>query len=219
MLESRQYDHLVAQYRLTDKAIRRSLDAVAARDSDVGDALARVGYPEPRYRPSGFETLLRIIVGQQVSVAAADTIANRLFKALKGEVSAERLLRLRETTLKKAGLSAPKVRYARCLARAILDGDLDLDGLEGLPDSEAAQQIQTVPGLGRWSAHVYLMFSLGRPDLWPHADVGAMRGLQVIKRLDARPTPREADLLAAAFAPHRSAMALLAWKCASATPT
>jgi len=207
----------VARYRLTDNGIKKSLDAIAATDTDVRRALGQVGYPESRRRPVGFETLLRIIIGQQVSVAAANAIHGRLLDALKGDVSAARLLRLRETTLKKAGLSAPKVRYTRCLARAIRDGDLDVGGLVELSDESASEQIQAVPGLGRWSAEVYLMFSLGRPDLWPHGDVGAMRGLQWIRRLDARPTAREADLLAEEFAPHRSAMALLAWKCANAT--
>jgi DNA-3-methyladenine glycosylase II len=202
---------------MTRHAIKKSLDTLAKGDRDVRRALSKVGYPDPRMRPAGFETLLRIIIGQQVSVAAANAIYGRLFKALKSDVRAERLLRLRETTLKKAGLSGPKVRYARCLARAIQSDELDLDGLEKQSDEEASETLQTVPGLGRWSAEVYLMFSLGRPDLWPHADVGAMRGLQWIRQLEVRPTAREADSLAQAFSPHRSAMALLAWRCANAT--
>ena len=78
-------------------------------------------------------------------------------------------------------------------------------------------QIQAVPGLGRWSAEIYLMFSLGRPDLWPSGDVGAMRGLQKILNLELRPTPVEADALACKYSPYRTAMALLAWRCANAT--
>ena len=207
----------MARYRMTRNAIRKAIDAVASDDRQVARALSRVGYPETRRRPEGFQTLLRIIVGQQVSVSAATAIHGRVVEALGEDLSAARLLRLRETTLKRAGLSAPKVRYARCLARAICQGELDVDGLGRLSDEEAMLQIQAVPGLGRWSAEIYLMFSLGRPDLWPHADVGAMRGLQRIRGLAERPTPKQADALAEAFAPHRSAMALLAWRCASAT--
>ena len=205
------------RYQLTNKAIKNSLDAIAARDRNVGRVLNVVGYPEARRRPEGFETFLRIIVGQQVSVSAANAIYGRVIGALGPEVSASRLLRLRESTLRKAGLSAAKCKYARALARAIREGELDTAGLRELVDDEALVQIQTVPGLGRWSAQIYLMFSLGRPDLWPSGDVGAMRGLQKILNLELRPTPMEADALACKYSPYRTAMALLAWKCANAT--
>ncbi|MEC9251662.1 MAG: DNA-3-methyladenine glycosylase 2 family protein, partial [Pseudomonadota bacterium] len=183
----------------------------------VRRALDVVGYPEARRRPEGFETFLRIIVGQQVSVAAANAIYGRLIGALGTDVSESRLLRLRESTLRKAGLSKAKCTYVRALARIIRDGELDVAALRELSDEEALVQIQTVPGLGRWSAEIYLMFSLGRPDLWPRGDVGAMRGLQKIMELEARPTIAEADELARRYSPYRTAMALLAWRCANAT--
>ena len=205
------------RYQLTNKAIKRSLDTVAARDRKVRCALEVVGYPEARRRPEGFETFLRIIVGQQVSVSAANAIYGRVTDALGHEVSVSRLLRLRESTLRKAGLSNAKCKYARALAQAIREGELDIAGLRELSDEEAMIQIQAVPGLGRWSAEIYLMFSLGRPDLWPRGDVGAMRGLQKIMEMEARPTPVEADDLAQEYSPHRTAMALLAWRCANAT--
>ena len=95
--------------------------------------------------------------------------------------------------------------------------ELDLESLRALPDEEAMAQLQAVPGLGLWSAQIYVMFSLGRPDVWPHGDVGALRGLQKIKRLPERPSAGEATLLVAPMSPHRSALALLAWRCANAT--
>ena len=205
------------RHPLTNNAIKESLDTIAARDRNVRRVLEVVGYPEVRRRPEGFETFLRIIVGQQVSVAAASAIYGRLIGALGTEVSASRLLRLRESTLRKAGLSGAKCKYARALALAIREGELDIAALRELSDKEALVQIQAVPGLGRWSAEIYLMFSLGRPDLWPSGDVGAMRGLQKILELQVRPTPMEADALALRYSPHRTAMALLAWKCANAT--
>lgn len=201
-------------YLLNAPRIRRALDAVAEQDADVARAIAVLGYPEPRRRPQGFATLLRVIVGQQVSVQAASTIYARLVAAMHDEVTPECLLRMRTTSLRKAGLSQAKARYARELARAIDRGELAIDGLSRLSDEEALLQIQAVPGLGVWSAQIYLMFSLGRPDIWPSADIGALRGLQFIKRLAERPTPKHGDLLAERFRPHRSAMALLAWKCA-----
>ena len=196
------------RYQLTNKGIKKSIDTIAVRDRNVRRALDVVGYPEARRRPEGFETFLRIIVGQQVSVAAANAIYGRLIGALGSDVSESRLLRLRESPLRKAGLSKAKCKYVRALAQVIRDGELDVAALRELSDEEALVQIQAVPGLGRWSAEIYLMFSLGRPDLWPRGDVGAMRGLQKIL---------EADALARRYSPHRTAMALLAWKCANAT--
>ena len=205
------------RYQLNGNAIEKSLKTIAARDRNVRRALEIVGYPEARRRPEGFETLLRIIVGQQVSVSAANAIFGRVLDSIGPDVSASRLLRLRESTLRKAGLSRAKCRYARELARTIREGELDLAALRELPDAEALEKIQVVPGLGRWSAEIYLMFSLGRPDLWPRGDVGAMRGLQKILNLELRPTAAEADVLAQRYSPHRTSMALLAWKCANAT--
>jgi len=205
----------MAADRMTAVHIRRALDAVAGSDRDVARALAQVGYPEPRIRPQGFATLLRVIVGQQVSVQAATTIYGRLAAAMHDDVRPERLLRLRATSLRRAGLSRAKMHYARCLARAIERRELELDALASLPDEQAMARIQAVPGLGLWSAQIYLMFSLGRPDIWPSADIGVLRGLQCIKVLPERPTMKAGDLLAEPFRPYRSAMALLAWKCAS----
>lgn len=204
-------------YRLSTRHIRKSLNDLAARDGEIRRALRAVGVPDERRRPEGFETLLRVIVGQQISVQAAAAIYARFEEALEGEVSPERLLRRRESTLRRVGLSAPKVRYARCLAQAVKRGELDFEGLRALPDEEAIAQIQAVPGLGLWSAQIYIMFSLGRPDVWPHGDVGALRGLQNIKRLPERPSAGEATRLVEPMSPHRSALALLAWRCARAT--
>jgi len=201
---------------LTSRHIRRALDAVATEHREVRRALQQLGYPDERSRPEGFETLLRIIVGQQVSVAAASAINSRLEDALQGDVSAAKLLRVRETTLQRAGLSRPKVRYARGLAQAVRSGALDFEAIATLSDEEAMARIQSVPGLGPWSAQIYVMFSLGRPDIWPQADVGALRGLQNMARLAKRPTPEEGAARVASMSPHRSAVALLAWRCAGA---
>ena len=204
----------MARYRLTATTIRKSLDAAAAIDGDVARAIELVGYPPPRRRPEGFETLLRVIVGQQLSVKAAATIAERLQRAMGETRSPERLLRMRETTLRKAGLSRPKIKYARALSRMLVDGELDVEGLSSLDDEAAMDAIQAIPGFGRWSAQIYVMFSLGRPDVWPRGDIGLLNGLQKIKRLEQRPTIGEDEQLVEPLRPHRSAVALLAWQCA-----
>ena len=201
---------------MTGRHIRSSLDTLASDHRPIRRALELVGYPDERRRPEGFETLLRVIIGQQISVQAATAIYQRLDRAMTGDISPESLLRRRKTTLRKAGLSAPKIRYVRCLAKASQTGELDFPGLSRLPDEEAINQIQAVPGLGLWSAQIYAMFSLGRPDIWPHADVGAMRGLQIIWRLADRPSPAQSAERVSPMSPHRSALALLAWRCANA---
>ena len=134
------------RYQLTGNAIEKSLKTIAARDRNVRRALEIVGYPEARRRPEGFETLLRIIVGQQVSVSAANAIFGRLLDSIGPDISTSRVLRLRESTLRKAGLSKAKCRYSRELARMIRDGELDVATLRELPDAEALDQIQMVPG-------------------------------------------------------------------------
>ena len=158
--------------------------------------------------------MLRVIVGQQLSIKAAATIHGRLQEAMGAERTPELLLRMRETTLRKAGLSRPKVKYARALSRMLVDGELDVDGLSALSDEEAMDAIQSIPGFGRWSAQIYVMFSLGRPDVWPRGDIGLLNGLQKIKQLPERPTIGEDEQLVEPLRPHRSSLALLAWKCA-----
>ena len=135
----------MAGYLLTARHIQRALDAAASDDADVARALTLVGYPEPRRRPPGFATLVRVIVGQQVSVQAASTIYARLSAAMQDDFTPERLLRMHEATLRKAGLSRAKAHYARSLARAIASEALAIDALAGMPDDDAMLQIQAMP--------------------------------------------------------------------------
>ena len=184
---------------------------LARRDPRVAAALARHGVPAPRRRPADLRTLARIIVGQQVSARAAATIWERLEAAAGGAVTAQTILGLDDEALRRAGLSRQKRRYLRALAEAVAAGRLDPGALGDLPDEEVIAALTALPGFGVWSAQMYLIFALARPDVWPAADLGVRSGLQLILGLAARPQLHEADTLAEPFRPLRSALALLAW--------
>ena len=195
---------------LTAEVIGSSLDALAARNVQIARALARVGYPEPRIRERGFATLLRTIVGQQVSVAAAAAIWRRLEQRLGTPPSPGVLVALDDDALRSCGLSRQKALYARSLAEHIMSGRLDFDALPA-EDEEAIACLTAVHGIGRWSAEIYLMFAEGRPDIWPAGDLAVREGLGRILELPARPTEGAVRHLGDAWRPHRSALALFTW--------
>lgn len=192
------------------RRLRRHVDAIARGDADVARALAQVGYPSPRVRPAGFATLLRVIVSQQISAGAAAAIWGRVVDALPA-LDPTGLLACPEETLRAAGLSARKVEYARGLAAAIARGDFEPGRLGDLDDEGAIEQITALRGFGRWSAEIYLMFSLGRPDVFPAGDLALQVALQRLKRLAAKPTPKQARELIAGWSPRRSAGSLFLW--------
>ncbi|MEM8930796.1 MAG: DNA-3-methyladenine glycosylase 2 family protein [Acidobacteriota bacterium] len=194
-------------------AIAEDLDRLGDREPRIAAAVAQLGYPPPRVREPGFETLMRILVGQQVSTRAADGIWTTLSTHL-GVVTAESV-RAADTL---PGLSRAKIRYARALADAVLAGSLDLDRLDTLDDAAAIETITAVTGFGPWSADIYLLFALGRPDIWPAGDLAVRAGLATILELDPVPDARAAVPLGDPFRPHRSALALLCWH-AYSSPT
>lgn len=190
---------------------RRALTTVAESDPRIARALEVVGFPPGRSRPHEFATFVRIIVGQQVSTRAAAAIYARLEEKLRGDVSPGKLLRVRETTLRAAGLSGRKVEYARGLAKAVRDGELDLHAMKRQSDEEVIEAITRLRGFGVWSAQMVLMFSLGRRDVWPVDDLGVQSGVQYMLELPVRPRGKALHPLAEPWRPHRSSVALLAW--------
>ncbi len=187
-----------------------ALAELAARDPDLGRAILAVGPLPDRARPPGFPTLLRIICDQQLSTLAAAAIWARLEAAL-GTVTADRIVREPEDALRALGLSRPKVRYARLLAEAVAGGRLDLAAVERLPDAEAMAALTAVTGIGRWTAEIYLLFALGRPDIWPAGDLALQESLRRLKRLGARPGPATMDALARTWRPYRGTAARVLW--------
>ena len=195
---------------LTADRLKEGLDAVAANDARMAAALAEVGYPEPRIRGRGMETLLRTIVGQQVSFKAAESIWSRCAAAVGDPADPHAWLAASPETLRAAGLSRQKLSYMHSLAEHVASGALDFDALP--EDDEAAiAALIAVKGIGRWSAEVYLLFSEGRADIWPAGDLAVQLVTGRILGLEARPSEKETRRLAEAWSPHRGAVAVFMW--------
>jgi DNA-3-methyladenine glycosylase II len=193
-----------------DERLRPALEALAAADADFAAAYARCGLPPVRRSEPGFAGLIRMIAGQQVSVASARAIIARL-EARVAPLTAEGFLALDEAALRGVGLSRPKMTYGRLLAEAVAGGSLDIDGLAGLDDDAALAALTALKGIGRWTAEIYLLFALERPDVWPAGDLALCVAAQHLKRLDARPDEAAMRALGEAWRPHRSAAARFLW--------
>ncbi len=163
-----------------------------------------------RLRRGGFDALLRSIVSQQVSVASAAAIWGRLEKAID-PLTPENFLRKRATTLRKIGLSSQKARYGRALSEALISGTLDLKRLTRMEDAAAMEHLTQVPGIGQWTAEIYLMFSLGRPDVFPSGDIALQNTYQIVARLDERPNAKEIAVIAEKWSPYRAVAARVLW--------
>ncbi|KMS54957.1 HhH-GPD [Novosphingobium barchaimii LL02] len=197
---------------LTADELRSGLDAIARIEPSIARALEVAGYPEPRIRPTGYATLLRTIVGQQVSVAAAASVWTRLETLLGEGIHPETLLAAEFDALRGCGLSRQKQGYARSLCELVIAGSLDFNDLP-TDDEEAIAQLVQIKGIGRWSAEVYLLFAEGRPDIWPAGDLAVQAGLHKLLRLNERPSEKLTRELAESWRPHRGAAAIFTWHC------
>jgi DNA-3-methyladenine glycosylase II len=194
---------------LSETALREGCDALAAIEPAFAAALARVGYPPTRIRERGYATLLRTIVGQQVSVHAAASVWRKL-EALGDPTDPVLVAGHSDEALRACGFSRQKASYARSLAEEVTSGRLDLDNLP--EDDEAAiAQLIRVKGIGRWSAEIYLLFAEGRPDVWPAGDLAVQIELGRMLGHEARPSEKLTRELAEKWRPHRGALAILAW--------
>lgn len=183
---------------------------VAALDPDLDMIVSAFGLPLSRSRPEGFASLLNIIVEQQVSVAAANTIWRRLETKL-GEVSPDTVLASDGESLNGVGLSRRKINYALSLANAIKEGRLSLDSLSELSDESAICALTVVKGIGRWTAEIYLMSALMRPDIWPATDLVLKTALAKLKALPRQPRFSEMTKVSEAWRPWRTFAARLLW--------
>ncbi|MFL6844010.1 MAG: DNA-3-methyladenine glycosylase family protein [Allosphingosinicella sp.] len=192
------------------EALRASLDALAAREPRIAAALAEAGYPEPRISEPGYQTLLRAIVGQQVSVKAAASMWAKLTALVGDPPAPEALLAASDETLRSAGLSRQKAAYARSLAEEVVSGRLDFARLPE-DDEEAIAELVRVKGIGRWTAEVYLLFAEGRTDIWPAGDLAVQIETGRIMGLEGKPSEKHIRDLAEAWRPHRGAFAIFTW--------
>jgi DNA-3-methyladenine glycosylase II len=198
----------VGDMGLAAEELHAALAALAAIEPAFARGIARVGLPAPRISAPGYTTLLRTIVGQQVSVASARAIHARLVAAL-GEAPAA-MAGASDEALRACGLSRQKAAYARSLARLVTSGELDLAALP-VDDEAAVAALMRIKGIGRWSAEIYLLFAEGRPDIWPAGDLAVQIETGRLLGLDARPDEKATRALAERWRPHRGAAAIFAW--------
>jgi DNA-3-methyladenine glycosylase II len=201
----------------TTESLHASLDALAERENAFAKVLDAHGRPEPRASEPGVETLLRTIVGQQVSVAAARSMWNKLTAKFGQPVNLEALLAASDEEMREAGMSRQKAGYLRSLAGLVLSGELDLAHLPE-DDEEAIAELIKIKGIGRWSAEIYLLFAEGRHDVWPAGDLAVQIEIGKLFGLDGKPTEKQLRELAEAWRPHRGAAAVLAWHSYNAPP-
>ena len=187
-----------------------ALAGLAGADSRIAAVIERVGPVASRRREAGFAALLKLILEQQVSTAAAAAMWAKLAARL-GEVTPAAFLTLDDDALRACGFSRAKVVYGRGLASDILEGRLDLGRLPAMADEEAIAELTKLKGVGRWTAEIYLMFCIGRADVWPAGDLALQLAMQRIQGLDRRPTAKEMYPLAEPWRPYRSTAALLLW--------
>jgi DNA-3-methyladenine glycosylase II len=190
--------------------LRVSLDSLAAIEPKFAKAIALAGYPEPRNSDTGYTTLLRTIVGQQVSVAAANSVWTKLEALLGAGCPPEALITKEFDELRSCGLSRQKQGYARSLAEHIIAGTLPLDALPD-DDEMAISYLTQVKGIGRWSAEIYLLFAEGRHDIWPAGDLAVQEGIKRLLDLPERPSEKRARELSEPWCPHRGAAAIFTW--------
>ncbi len=202
--------------RLTKSSLDRAVDALALADPDLARVVEAFSYPPLWDRPPGFPTLVYIVLEQQVSLASARAAFDRL--AAAGPVTPETFLRLSDTELHAIGFSRQKTAYCRGLAAALDSSQLDLAAVDELDDDEARFALTQLKGIGPWTADIYLLMVLCRPNIWPTGDLALLQALQEVKGLDRRPTSAEALAIAEIWHPWRAAAARVLWHWYLSTP-
>jgi DNA-3-methyladenine glycosylase II len=196
---------------------QEALDHLSRADDKMAELIDQHGPLDLEARRRGrpaepYGALLRSIVGQQLSVAAARTIYVRLIDLFGGSTPSPReLLDVDAETLRGVGLSRPKVGYIRSLAQHVEDGELHLGSLDEMPDDEVIAELTAVKGLGVWTAHMFLMFHLGRPDVLPVGDLGVRRAVERLYGLEELPDAETLDRLAERWRPYRTLACLYLW--------
>ena len=201
---------LVTMARLTKTSLNEGLEHLARCDTDMAAAIERFGLPALRRRDPGFRSLFRAIVGQQVSIAAAAAIWARL-EAAVDPLTPQALASADDATLRAAGLSRQKIAYGRSLAEDVSSGRVALERLPRMADEDAIEELVRIKGIGRWSAEVYLLFALGRADVFPSDDLALMAATQHMKGLNERPARAAHNEIAEPWRPWRGAAAHMLW--------
>ena len=195
---------------LSDDGLQRAVRLLSRRDADLRSIVKQFGAPPMWARESGFSTLLHIILEQQVSLASTRAAHNKLLE-LASPLTPQLFLQMDDATLKAVGFSRQKSVYGRELARAIVEGLIDLDALGSMDDAAVRSELVKIKGVGRWTADIYLLMVLRRPDIWPTGDLALAVAAQKVKRLRTRPTPDELDEISVPWKPWRAVAARILW--------
>ena len=197
--------------RLTTATLQAGARQLAARDRDLAPIVEQHGCPPMWGRPPGFATLVWIILEQQVSIASARTLFRRLRIALGGRVTPAAVAHMGIAGLREFGLTRQKARYCNVLATRLLDGALDLRVVSRSPESQARAILLEVPGIGHWSADIYFLMALRRPDVWPRGDLALAIAMRDVKRLGDVPSREQQVEMAERWSPWRSIAARILW--------
>ena len=195
---------------LTPRLHAQAVDELGHRDPDLAAVLAAQGAPRFWSRPAGFPTLVYIVFEQQVSLASAKATFERVC-ALLPRFTPAAYLALSDLQLRGAGVSRQKARYTRLVAEAVLAGRLPIMALGRKSDARARALLTAITGIGDWTADIYLMAALRRPDLWPTGDLALVKAVQAVKGLDARPEPAWLGELGESYRPYRSVATHIYW--------
>ncbi len=195
---------------ISTERLKHAIDALAKVEPRFSQVISEIGYPEARLRDRGYETLLRTIVGQQISVKAAASVWTKLEAGLGDLTNPVALAEVSDEAFRACGLSRQKAGYARSLAEEVASGRLDLGNLP-VDDEAAIAALVSVKGIGRWSGEVYLLFAEGREDIWPAGDLAVQIAIGRIMGLEERPSEKATREMAEAWRPYRGAAAIFAW--------
>lgn len=196
--------------RLSQRTFRRAVRGLCAADCDLAAVVARWGPPPFWTRPPGFATLVLIVLEQQVSLASARSTFSRIETAA-GAVTPESLLQLGREGLRRLGVTRQKAEYCCNLAALVTRGELDLARLARAGDAEARERLITIRGIGPWTADIYLLAALRRPDIWPDGDLALVEAARRVKRLRAHPDRKRLRRIAAPWQPWRAVAARILW--------
>ncbi|MBV06233.1 MAG: hypothetical protein CMD53_02705 [Gammaproteobacteria bacterium] len=206
-----QQNYMKGREILNDRNIKKGFDHLIKKEPLFKAVLEEKNYRIRLFnKRKGFEGLISLIVDQQLSVASAKAIFNRM-KELIQPFTAKNFIKVSETDLKGAGLSSQKINYCKGIANKIISGDLKLKNLEKKNDSEVIEELTKIKGIGEWTAKCYLLACLKRIDVWPAADLGLMIAIQKLKGMEERPKQLTIKEIAEPWSPYRSVAALLLW--------
>jgi len=195
---------------LNRRSLARAATHVGSNDPDLKQIRDTLGVPPLWDRQPGFATLVFIILEQQVSLASARAAFERLVAA-RSPLTPASFLELDADTLKTIGFSRQKTRYARALAEAIVEDELNMEALSALDDDTVRAELTKLPGIGPWTADIYLVMALLRPDVWPRGDLALAKAMRVVKGFSTLPSADEQERLAASWRPYRAVAARLLW--------